>query len=568
MATTPGETTQLVYVVIFGLAAAVSFLSILRARKVDDRETRYGLVGLLVGSGGWAASHAGLFVLPTAGLRIGSYAVGLVLGFSTVFSWLYFCSAYSGRNYHRTPRLRWAGLATYLTVVGVKVTNPLHEQYFVATVVSESPLYVEIQQQAFHWMATGLAYALAGVGLFMLFERYAEAGYNTRPLVVLTGLTALPVVFDVAGFTSGIVLNVIYAPLGVAVFAIGVLFVYQDRFLAVQLTGDVDEPFVFLDDEGHIRDFNERARALFPALEGSRNEPAGEVRGLETVFGSEGDVLDVRVDGETRHYFVGSSSFTLGGSDIGEVLLFSDVTDIEQQRRELQRHNEQLEEFAAGIRHELRNSLQVIKMRVNAAGGALEDGEVSTARESLSAASDRTNRMSRTVSDLATLAQYGKSIGSRDRIPFRETVEGAWSTAETSDLSLAIEGEGTVEADPARLQNLFESVFVFARHNEATTVTVALTESGFVVSDDGTRPADENLGQLFDYGHAVPNAEAGMALPNVETLAEVHDWSVDIDDSYYEGVRLVISGVAVTLTGTASAEAAEGNGGPQVSDGQ
>jgi len=566
MAATPGEATQLAYVLVFGVAALVCLLSVLRARKVDDDATRYGLVGLLVGSSGWSASHAGLFVLPTAELRIASYAVGLVLGFSTVFSWLYFCSAYTDRSYHRSTRLRWLGLAAYFAVVGIKVTNPLHEEYFVATVVSESPLYVGIQQQMLHWGATGLAYALAAVGLFMLFEQYANAGYDTRPLVALTGLTALPVTMDVVGFTSETLLNVIYAPLGVAAFAVGVLFVYQDRFLAVQLTGDVDEPFVFLDDEGYIKDYNGRALALFPALEGSRGDPADSLDGLGMVSRESEGVLDVRVDGEVRHYFVGSSSFTLGNSDIGEVLLFSDVTDIERQRRELERHNEQLEEFAAGIRHELRNSLQVIKMRVNAAGTALEEGSVSRARESLSAAAERTGRMSRTVSDLATLAQYGKTLGGREQVPLRETVQAAWNDAVTVGLSLSIEGSGTVVADASRLENLFESVFEFARHNGATSVTVTLTEDGFVVTDDGTRPADGDLDRLFDYGQAVPDAEAGMSLPNVETLAEVHDWTVSVDESYRDGIRLVVSGVAVTMTDEATPGTTEADGGRPAGD--
>jgi hypothetical protein len=76
-------------------------------------------------------------------------------------------------------------------------------------------------------------------------------------------------------------------------------------------------------------------------------------------------------------------------------------------------------------------------------------------------------------------------------------------------------------------------------------LTVTLHSSGFTIADDGTRPSDDNLEKLFAYGDAVPNAEAGMALPNVETLAGVHGWSVTVDRSYRDGVRLVIGGVVV-----------------------
>jgi signal transduction histidine kinase len=557
MVAAPGGSVQLVYVLVFAIAAAICFASIVRAWKVEDEETRYGLIGLLVGSGGWSASHAGLLVLPTADLRIVAYMVGLIFGFSTVFSWLYFCSAYSGRTLHRQPRLRQAALGLYLAVVLVKLTNPLHHQYFVAEVVRNGAVYVDIQQQAFHWMATGLAYAFAAVGLFMLFEQFSDAGYDTRPLVGLTGLTAVPILLDVVGFTSEAILNIIYAPLGVAAFALGVLFVYKERFLAVQLTGDVDEAFVFLDDDGRIEDFNEAALSLFPVLDSARGDPVMSVDGLEMVADSEGDILDVSVDGEKRYYLVTDTSFSLGQSNIGQVLMFSDVTSIERQRRELERHNYQLQNFAEGIRHELRNSLQVIRSRVAAAGAALDDGSVSMAKESLTAASDRTGRMDRTVSDLATLAQYGQTVGGLSGLDFRRTVEAAWQQADTADLDLTVEGDGEITADGTRLQSLFESAFEFAYYNEASSVVVGLTDDGFTVTDDGTRPADEDLDKLFDYGQAVPNAEAGMALPNVETLAGVHGWSLTVDDSYGDGVRLVVGGAGVERTEQADAEATD-----------
>ena len=539
-----GSQAGTVYVGLFAVAAVACFVSLLRARKVEDRETRYGLLGLLLGSGTWAASHAGLYVAPTTELKIASYTLGLVLGFSTVFSWLYFCSAYTGRTYHRQPRLRQAGLGLYLAVVLVKLTNPLHQGYFTYEVVTTPFLRVDIQQQTFHWVATGLAYALAAIGLFMLFERFRNAGYDTRALAGLTGLTAVPVVVDILGFTTDQLLNVIYAPLGVAVFALGVLFVYEERFLAVQLTGDVDEAFVFLSDDGEIRDFNEAAMRLFPELATSRGQSLSVVDGL-TLDDSDEEIIAVTVDDETRYLLVSSSSFTLGQVDVGEVLMFSDVTEIERQRRELHRHNEQLEEFATGIRHELRNSLQVITSRVAAAGSALEAGEVGEARHSLQKASERGSRMSRTVSDLATLAQYGQTVGTTKAVAFEDVVREAWHQSDTGEMTLTLEGSGTVDADPGRLRSLFESAVEFAHHNRATSVTVTLQSSGFTIADDGTRPSDDDLEKLFAYGDAVPNAEAGMALPNVETLAGVHGWSVTVDRSYRDGVRLVIGGVVV-----------------------
>jgi hypothetical protein len=157
--------------------------------------------------------------------------------------------------------------------------------------------------------------------------------------------------------------------------------------------------------------------------------------------------------------------------------------------------------------------------------------------------------MSRTVTDLATLAQYGQTIGTTRPVDFRAIVGEAWAEVDTGERSLTVEGEGTVTADPSRLRGLFEGAFEFVTHNDATAVTVALDEEGFTITDDGNAPSEADVDMLFDYGHAVPSAEAGMALPNVRTLARVHGWTVTVDTDYGDGFRLIVEGVSVELPG-------------------
>jgi len=545
MGTVSSVSPRLGYALVFGIATLACFVSVVRARHVDDRDTRYGLVGLLVASGGWAASHFALFVAPTTRLKIIAYVVGLVLGFSTVFVWLYFCSAYTGRSYHRSQRWLAAGAGLYLGVVVVKLTNPIHGIYFEARIVRTPFPHLAITQGWFHWVVMGLAYALATVGLFMLLEMFEAADYNTRPLAVLTGTTALPVALDIVGFTSDALMNVIYAPLGVAAFAVGILFVYEERFLAVQLTGDIDDPVMFLDDDRRVVDYNEAAARLVPGLQ-ERGGPIDAVPELADALGMDQGILTVDTGEETRHYLVSSSSFDLGGAEIGAVVLFSDVTRIERQRRELQRHNEQLESFAEGIRHELRNSLQIVEGHVEAAGDAVESGDVDTARGSLETAARNADDMERTVNDLSTLAQYGRTITARTTIALQTSVDSAWASVDTGDLSLAVEGVGEVRADPDRLEELFENGFRFAVRNDASRVTIDIREDGFAIADDGTRPPDDRLEDLFEYGAAVPNAEVGVVMPTVRTLAEVHGWRVDADPTYEEGVRIVVSGARIS----------------------
>jgi signal transduction histidine kinase len=534
------------YVSAYTAATLVCGGALLRARQVEDRGTRRGLVALFVGSGGWAAWELGFLVAPTPGLKYASYLVSLVVGLTTVGAWLYFCSAYTGRSFHTDPTYRRAAVAVYLAIVVVKVTNPAHGLYFTTAFVTEPFPHLTVMHGTLHWVITGLSYALVAVGFFMLYELFLEADYNTNPLGIVAGLTGLPVLFDIVGFASPAVIDMNYEPLGVAVFAVGVLFVFEEEFLAVQLTDGVDDPVIYLDDEGRVRQFNDRARLLFPALSGSAGSALTTVLPEVTArLDSEERVLERQHDGDRRYYLVSDTSFTLGQTDIGRIVVFTDVTRTETQRRELDRQNEQLEGFAAAIRHELLNTLQIVNGRVAIAGRALEDGDVGAARDSLKTASRTAERMSDIVDDLARLARHGQTLDGTNRVDLNAIAREAWDGLETNGLALSLRAEGSIDADAGRTHGLFESAFAFARHNDATVVEVALDDDGFTITDDGNDLGTADPEEFFEYGVSVPDAASGMLLPNLRTLARTHGWEATIDAAYTEGIRLVVSDVGV-----------------------
>jgi signal transduction histidine kinase len=534
------------YVAAYGGATLVCAAALIRARRIEDAETRRGLVALLCGSGGWAAWELGFLIAPTPTLQYASYVVSLVVGLTTVGAWLYFCSAYTHRSFHTDPIYRRAAVGVYLAIVAVKLTNPLHGLYFTTEFVTEPFPHMTVMHGTVHWIVTGLSYALVAVGFFMLYELFLEADFDTRPLGVVVAVTGLPVLLDILGFASAALIDINYEPLGVAVFAVGVLYVFEEEFLAVQLTDGVDDAVVYLDDSGRIRQFNEQARALFPALSGATGASfAATLPEAAARLDGEESILDRTRDGEIRHYLVSDTAFTLGQTDIGRLVVFTDVTDTERQRRELDRQNEQLEGFAAAIRHELLNTLQIVSGRVTIAGEALEDGDVQTARKSLRTASRTADRMSGIVDDLAELARHGQTLEDTDCVDLNEVVERAWASVDTGDVSLDVDADGRVDADGGRLHGLFESAFTFAVHNGASTVEVALTDDAFTITDDGAPVGDDEPEDYFQYGVSVPDAEAGMLLPNLRMLARTHGWEATIDTGYADGLRIVVSGIDI-----------------------
>lgn len=254
------------HVVLFALAALGCFLSIPRLQRISDTDTRQGLLALLLTSGGWATAHVGFLVTPTRQLKLGWYVLGLVLGLATVGGWLYFCSAYTNRTYHHNPTYRRLAVGIFITLTAVKLTNPLHHGYFTTTSLATPFPHLSVSTGPLHWAAMGLSYALAFVGYFMLLELFTEIDRGTRPLMLLVGVIGLTVVTDLIGYTTPALLDITYEPLGVAIFAVGVMFVYLDQFDAVQLATERDTPVIALSADGHIRDTNRAARSLFPAL--------------------------------------------------------------------------------------------------------------------------------------------------------------------------------------------------------------------------------------------------------------------------------------------------------------
>jgi PAS domain-containing protein len=272
MVAVSGSTAFSLYAGAYAVATIGCILALGRATRVQDNDTRRGLVGLLLGSGGWAALELGFLVAPD-GLKYGFYLASLVVGLTTVGAWLYFCSAYTGRSFHRDASYRHLAAAVYLAIVVVKVTNPYHGLYFTTAPVTEPFPHVTIMHQTFHWVVTGLAYALSAIGFYLLFETFRGSNYATGRLSLLVALAGLPVVFDVIAYSGlGPVITLNYEPVGVALFAVGVLYVADGSFVAVrrfgreQLLDQLDEAVVIVDTDWRIKDTNEAARELFPSL--------------------------------------------------------------------------------------------------------------------------------------------------------------------------------------------------------------------------------------------------------------------------------------------------------------
>lgn len=566
---------QVGYAAVFAVATVACIAGLVRVRSVPDTELRLGLGWLLVLSAAWGGFEMGRLLVSSAGLQKVLYIAGLVVGFSTVFAWLYFTSAYAGLTLHRDRRLQCAAATTYAAVVLLKITNPIHGQYFLARQVSEPFPTLAIQQAPVHWAVLGLAYTGASAGFYMLYDTFESSRQDTWRLTLLAVAAMLPVSADLIAVTMPAVPELSFQAVGVAVFAVGVLFFVEEDFLRARVTAqrallsEHPDPCVSVGHGDRLLDYNDEAAALFDGLE-ERAELATTAPRLAEVVAA--DAPRLSLDG--RAFAVLQREVSTGNGRTATAVVLQEVTEAEQRRREIERQNERLSDIAVAVGHNLRNASNVLQgyLEVAADGGVRTrepaGTDADTTAEPLQVAARTAKRVDTVAEELRLLAELGQTVGPTGSVFLAETASAAWGTLETGDATLEC-ADLRVAADSRRLEYLLQAAFRFHVANQATTVRVEPVRSepaaesgpvtaagvtpkpgatdgagadGFAVVGDGDPVTDEDLTALLQF-----NAESRIDVPGLgpafaRALAEAHDWTVE---SEAEGARLVF------LTGTA-----------------
>ncbi|WP_435551696.1 sensor histidine kinase [Natrinema sp. CGMCC1.2065] len=229
----------------------------------------------------------------------------------------------------------------------------------------------------------------------------------------------------------------------------------------------------------------------------------------------------------------------------------------------------EFDRVASVITHDLRNPLDVAKAHLRA---ARETGET----DHFDQVEEAHDRMERIIRDALTLARGDRAIDASENVAIDAVASDAWATVETEAASLEVaEDLPRLDADPDRLQRLFENLFRNAVEHGSTSpasnaqqdavehgstnpgsaagqdtehsstdgpdatesacdepvrVRVESADRGFIVADDGPGiPADERE-RVFEPGYSSTDAGGGtgLGLTIVEQIAHAHDWTVSV----------------------------------------
>jgi len=227
------------------------------------------------------------------------------------------------------------------------------------------------------------------------------------------------------------------------------------------------------------------------------------------------------------------------------------LTRIEQQqqlrdqRDQLKRENERLDEFASIVSHDLRNPLSVAKLRLDLIETEYESEHIAPAAGAL-------EQMELLIDDLLTLARNGETVSAMEPVTVSRLVERAWELAETGAATLEIADSSTIRADKQRLHQLLGNLLRNAiEHNSdrtaALTVRVGTLNStdrtGIYVADNGTGIPEPVRESLFEPGVSTNDSGTGLGLAIVSRIAEAHGWDITVTESADGGARFEITGI-------------------------
>ncbi|MXR52340.1 PAS domain S-box protein [Halovenus sp. WSH3] len=220
---------------------------------------------------------------------------------------------------------------------------------------------------------------------------------------------------------------------------------------------------------------------------------------------------------------------------------------------QLEAKNEQLEQFASIVSHDLRNPLNVASLRLEL---AMDECDSDHLRE----VEQAHGRMKQLIEDLLDLALEGETVDETIPVTLESLVDHCRQHVDTRGGRLTVLEDRTLEADESRLQQLFENLVrnsvehgtpngrsgagaTAGGETEGVSITVGPLADGFYVEDDGPGIDPEDRENIFEPGFSTSDDGTGFGLSIVEQVATAHGWEVAVTESSTGGARFEITGV-------------------------
>lgn len=286
----------------------------------------------------------------------------------------------------------------------------------------------------------------------------------------------------------------------------------------------------------------------------------GRYRSMPTArrMGAGKEIRAVRKDGSEVQVEIGLTPFQTADGDLVLASMFelsADRSDESRLRRtlaELQRSNEELEQFASVVSHDLQEPLRMVSSYTELLRRQYHDRLDDDANLYIDYAVDGAQRLSRVVQELLTYSRVGSQRGSFVPTATRALLQGV-----LDDLQLAImerqaqifvpDELPTIVADSSQLrlvfQNLIGNAIKFARPGVAPRVEISAERNGeqwvFAIEDNGKGIEPrfvERIFGLFQRLHSRDEYEgSGIGLTMARRIVDRHGGRVWVESTPGQG---------------------------------
>ncbi|WP_232702529.1 sensor histidine kinase [Halobacterium wangiae] len=426
-----------------------------------------------------------------------------------------------------------------------------------------------------YWVNYAYSYLLIGAGLAMIASVFVRGSrvYRRQSALLILGV--------VVPLGANVLYNVFpglspFPAVDLTTFAMtstGVLYglaLFKFRMLDFapvagnMLLDEVGDGFVVVDDTGDVLEGNEVGTSVLGRGPSRLQRRAGSRGGVADL---DGQVLSVHVDDVDRSYELRTDSVTdFRGEQLGTLLVFRDITELEVVRR----HEQRLSVMNRIVRHNIRNEMNVVQ------------GYAELLAESLSGADrEYAELIARKATRMISVGEKAHHIGvDLDPSPEREVVDVVPvvessvedARADYPAAAFSVRGAAAGRARVTGRKSVATAVSYLlenaVEHNDTAepTVTVAVdsdeTAVEITVRDDGPGiPAGERT--VIASGSETPLEHgSGLGLWIVYWLVSRSNGTVSFDENEPRGSAVTIRLPAANADGDAEFRDEDAHGGP------
>jgi two-component system, NtrC family, sensor histidine kinase HydH len=320
-----------------------------------------------------------------------------------------------------------------------------------------------------------------------------------------------------------------------------------------------------IDTEGKITSFNQAAEAVLQRSSGemlgkkAREILPQELWALIDERKSKKDIIEREIDcdlGEGKAVPLEASVSSLFGDRgelLGEVLLFRDLTEVQELKKEVERNRRlaSIGRLAAGIAHEIRNPLSSIKGFATYFKERYKD--VPEDKKTAEIMVQEVERLNRVIGQLLEFARPVKL--NRKKASLHEVITYSLKMIQkqaqgkgvviTTNLSPEIK---EVSIDPDRISQVLLNLYLNAVESmdQGGTLRIdSFMDEGYgtakvVISDSGAGIKKEDLVHIFDPYFTTKQSGTGLGLAIVHRIIEAHKGEVRVESEPGKGTTVTI----------------------------